>query len=380
MTENPYHFGSPASSPHFCDRQAEVADLQARMADGIHVVLLGPRRYGKSSIVERAIGGFRAAGGRAGYADLIRCTSEAEVATETLRAVVNGVLRVPRRARAQLEGILRRLRVTPTVSVGSDGSLSFGLDPSVGARAWGQVLDDALTLLDEAGRDGPVALALDEFQRVAEVGAAGMGGAFKAAADRLTGTSLVLCGSHVSVMERLTRTRGAPLYGMGELVVVDVIDEDRMLPYLQRRARAGGKRMTKAAAGYLYQRAGAVPNDVQWLAYSAYEAARGPEIDHGAIDAGLAAVVGRQATNFAERFESLAPSQQRVLKALADSPTARIFTKAFLDQVQVANANAVRKAVDVLSELELVRRRAGTYELASPFLRAWLLRPGGART
>jgi len=352
-----------------------VADLQARMTDGIHVFLLGPRRYGKSSIVERAIGGFRSAGGRVGYADLIRCTTEAEVVTETLRAVVNGVLRAPKRAKEQLENVLRRLRVTPTVSFETDGSVSFGFDPSVGSRAWQQILDDALTMLDEAGRDGPVALALDEFQRVAEVGGTGMGGAFKAAADRLTHASLVLSGSHLSVMERLVRTRGAPLYGMGELVVIDVIAEDQMVPYLQRRARAGGKRMTRETAAYLYSQAGAVPNDVQWLAYSAFEAAGGAdEIDVLSVDAGMDAVVGRQAPNFAERFETLAPSQQRVLKALADTPTASVFAKAFMDRVQVANANAIRKALGVLSDLELIQRRAGVYELSSPFLRAWLVR------
>jgi hypothetical protein len=378
VTRNPYHFGSPAISPYFCDREVEVADLQARMTDGIHVCLLGPRRYGKSSIVERAIGGFRAAGGRAGYADLIRCTTETEVATEVLRAVVNGVLRAPKRAVEQLEGILRRLRVTPTVSFETDGSISFSVDPSVGSHSWPQILDDALTLLDEAGGDGPVALALDEFQRVAEVGAKGMGGAFKAATDRLTHSSLVLSGSHLSVMERLTRTRGAPLYGMGELVVIDVIGADQMVPYLRRRARAGQKRMSKDTATYLYARAGAVPNDVQWLAYSAFEAAgEASAIDRAAVDAGLDAIVGRQASNFAERFETLAPSQQRMLKELADIPTAHVYSGAFLTQVQVANANAVRKAVAVLTELELIQRRAGVYQVASPFLRAWLLRPSG---
>jgi hypothetical protein len=378
VTNNPYHFGSPASARYFCDREAEVADLQARMTDAVHVFLLGPRRYGKSSIVERAIDRFRDAGGRAGYADLIRCTTEAEVATETLQAVVNGVLRAPKRAKQQLEGILRRLRVTPTVSVATDGSVTFGVDPSVGSRSWQQILDDALILLDEAGAEGPVALALDEFQRIADIGAKGMGGAFKAATDRLTHASLVLSGSHLSVMESLTRTRGAPLYGMGELVVIDVIAEDEMVAYLRRRARAANKRLSPNAARYLYTLAGAVPNDVQWLAYSAFEASGDAgEIDEAAVDAGMAAVVGRQASNFAERFETLAPSQQRVLKVLAETPTARVFTKDFMDHVQVANANAVRRAILVLSGHELVQRRAGVYEVASPFLRAWL-RPSGA--
>jgi hypothetical protein len=344
------------------------------MRDGIHLFLLGPRRYGKSSIVDRALRGFRAAGGRAGYADLILCTTEAEIAEVILGAVVNGVLSGPKRKKAQLESILRRLRVAPAVSFKPDGTVAFGFDPFVAARSWQQIFDDALTVLDDAARDGPVSLAVDEFQRVAEVGARGMGGAFKSAADRLTQTALVLAGSHLSVMEKLTKAKGAPLHGMGELLVIDTIPEDAMVSYLQRRARAGRKRLSKTVASYLYARAGAVPNDVQWLAYAAFEATAGMDsIDEGGVDTGLRSIVARQAPSFAERFETLAPSQQRVLKVLAAKPTAQVYGKEFLTGVQVANANAVRKALGVLTAAELVQRRAGAYEVADPFLRVWLL-------
>lgn len=374
QTGNPYHFGSPALEPHFCDRDAEVAALLQRMHDGVHVFLLGPRRYGKSSIVQRALGRFRRAGGRAGYADLILCTSEAEVAQAVLSATVEGVLSGPRKARESLESLLRGMRVAPAVSFGPDGALSLSFDPFVAQRSWQAILDDALTILDQAARRGPVALALDEFQHIAEIGRTGMGGAFKAAADRLTGASLLLSGSHMTAMEKLTRARGAPLQGMGELLVVGSIPRAEMTAHLQRRARAGGKRLTRGAADRLCSLGGDVPNDLQWLAYGAYEAAgEGEEIDEVSVERGFDAILQRQSSSFAERFEMLAPSQQRILKTLAGAPTARLYTGAFLAAVQVVNANAVRKAMGVLIDAELVRRRDGVYEIASPFMRAWLL-------
>lgn len=344
------------------------------MRDGVHVFLLGPRRYGKSSVVDRALHKFRAGGGRAGYVDLILCTSESEVAQAMLSATVNGVLSGPRRKKQQLESILRRLRVAPSVSFNPDGAVSFGFDPFVASRSWQEIFDDALDLLGEAGSEGPVALAIDEFQRVAEVGPKGIGGAFKAAADRLRNVSLVFAGSHLSVMEKLTKAKGAPLYGMGELLVIDTVPEDAMVSYLQRRARAGGKRLSKQTASYLYERAGGVPNDVQWLAYSSYESSLDQEsIDEDCVDGGVRSIVARQVSSFAERFETLAPSQQRVLKLLAAVPTGKVYSKEFLDGVQVANANAVRKAIDVLMAGELLQRRGGLYQVANPFLRIWLL-------
>ena len=231
------------------------------------------------------------------------------MAAEILVATVNGVLRRPRRAARSLEEVIARLRVTPSVSVTPEGHVSFAFEPALARRAWQQILDDALDVLADAGRRGPVALALDEFQQVAEVGA-GIGGAFKAAADRLTNVSLLFAGSHQSVMEKLTRARGAPLYGMGEVLTLEIVPSEEMTSYLRRRARAGGKRLTKATAELLFERAGGVPNDVQWLAHAAYEHTAGEEVDERAIDAGLAAVVARQSSSFAERFEALAPSQQ----------------------------------------------------------------------
>jgi hypothetical protein len=373
-SKNPYRFGAPVEDAWFCDRARELETLVRRMDDGIHVIVLSPRRYGKSSLLHAALRQFRARGGRAGYADLIRATSESEVAAEILAATVNGVLRGPRRAARTLEEILARLRVTPSVSVTAEGRVSFAFEPALARRAWQQILDDALDLLADAGKRGAVALALDEFQQVAEVGP-GIGGAFKAAADRLTNVSLVFAGSHQSVMERLTRTRGAPLYGMGEVLALGIVSREEMVEYLTRRARAGGKRLAQATAQAMFDRAGGIPNDVQWLAHAAFEHSPGNVIDDDAIDGGLAAIVARQSSSFAERFEALAPSQQRTLKALAEAPTEHVYSRRFLDRVDVANANSVRKALAVLARAELVEHSGGSWRLTNPFLRAWLLQP-----
>ena len=184
--------------------------------------------------------------------------------------------------------------------------------------------------------------------------------------------SLVLLGSHQSVMDGLTKGRAAPLYGMGELMVIDPIPRQEMVAYLRRRARSGGKQLDEATAGAMYERSSAVPNFVQQVAFAAFEAAPGDVIDDAAVEAGFALIVARQSSDFAERFEVLADSQKRTLLALAAAPAERVYTKAFMETVQVANANAVRKALDVLRGRELVDRRGGRYEVANPFLAAWL--------
>src|SRR5437870_2670141 len=275
------------------------------MGDGIHAFVLSPRRYGKTSLMLEALRRFRKEGGRGGYANLLLCTTEAEAAGVVLTSVVREVLRPIGRTKRSIEDVLEYLRVAPQIELSPDGKVTLTLQPAVSAPRWYEVLEDAVGLLERAGERRPAALVLDEFQQVAEIGPKGLGGAFKALADQARSTSLVFSGSRLSVMERLTRARGAPLLGMGETFDLDVVPEDEMSAHLVARARHGGKRLTRADARSVYRRADGVPNDVQWLAHAAFEAA-GEAIDEAAIAAGLASIVQRQAGFFAERYEALA--------------------------------------------------------------------------
>ena len=370
--QNPFRYGAPVEAESFCDRADELAALTARMGDGIHAFVLSPRRYGKTSLLLEGLRRFRKEGGRGGYANLLLCTTEAEVAGVVLTAVVREVLRPIGRTKRGIEDVLGHLRVAPQIELNPDGKVTLTLQPAIGSDRWYEVLEDAVALLERAGERRPAALVLDEFQQVAEIGPQGLGGAFKALADQARGTSLTFAGSRLSVMERLTRRRGAPLLGMGETFDLGVVPEDDMSAHLVARAKRGGKRLTRADARSLYRRADAVPNDVQWLAHAAFEAAV-DNIDDEAIEAGLTSIVRRQAGFFAERYESLAPSQQRIVRELARSPREKVYAKAFLDAVMVANANAVTTALRALAEQELVRRDGRQWRLASPFFRAWLL-------
>src|SRR3954462_10279431 len=299
---NPFRYGAPVEGDSFCDRRSELAALVERMRSGIHTFVLSPRRYGKTSLLLEALRRARRGGGRCGYANLLFCTTEDEVASVVLTAVAREVLRPAGRAKRGVEDVVRHLRVTPSVSFGADGGVSFSFDPSARPASWLDVLVDAVSLLEDAATPRhPAALVLDEFQQVAAIGPRGLGGTFKALADQTRHASLVFAGSHLSVMERLTREQGAPLYGMGETFSLDVVPEADMVDHLVVRAAAGGKRMDDDVARLVYERAGAVPNDVQWLAHAAFEAAATAKTitaDH--VGAGMSAIVTRQAGVFAE--------------------------------------------------------------------------------
>lgn len=368
----PYRYGSPVTDPYFCDRESELKLLRARMEQGIHVFVLSPRRYGKTSLLQRARAGAISDGAVVGYANLLFATSEGEVATALLSAAVNAASGRAR-ARRSCDDLLRRIRVVPSISYDAAGQVRLTVEPALARKSWQIILDDAVALLQRVAEHQPAALIIDEFQTVADIGSQGMGGVFKAIADELTSASLVFSGSHLGVMERLTAKRGAPLYGMGERLVIDVIPESKMVPYLQRRAKVVNRRMPVGTARQIYQRAGTVPHYVQYLALAAVEATpAGEAVTEDRVDQGIAEVVSRQASDFADRVEPLAASQQRILRTLARGPVRKVYAQAFLDEVDVSNANGVTQALRSLEAAELIQRQSGSWTVVDPFLARWL--------
>lgn len=52
---NPFKFGSVVDEPYFTDRINELAYIKHSMNSANHIVLISPRRFGKTSLVKKAI-------------------------------------------------------------------------------------------------------------------------------------------------------------------------------------------------------------------------------------------------------------------------------------------------------------------------------------
>ena len=52
---NPFRYGGLALDDAFADREQEVQELKFDVLNGQHVVIFAPRRYGKSSLVWKAM-------------------------------------------------------------------------------------------------------------------------------------------------------------------------------------------------------------------------------------------------------------------------------------------------------------------------------------
>lgn len=369
MAGNPFHYGTPVDTEHFAGRREELAALLARMEDGINVMLVSPRRYGKTSLLLLAEERVRRRGAVV-HVNLLRCRDVVDLAAKLAGAAYHLPSGRWHRARNAAGEFARRLRVAPTVAFGPDGTPKFGFSAELGPRDARTVLADVYALLADDALSRPAVLALDEFQAVTDLGAH-LPGVLKSLADEHQRVALVVAGSRAHLMERLTRSTGAPLYGMAERLALGPVDPADMAAYLTRRAAAGAKPMAAGVAQAIIARGGPVPNDIQRLAYASYEASA-RRIGFEQVDLGMAATVGHDAATFAEAFGRLPTGQRRVLAAYATGPVDEPFSARFARSVGLATGASVRKAVDALVTNDVLVRRDDTWQVADPFFAAWL--------
>lgn len=369
MPRNPFHYGTPAEGEHFAGREQELAALLSRMRTGINVVVVSPRRYGKTSLLLRAERELASDRATVVHANVLRSRDLGAFASQLATQAFRSPGGRWHRARQAVPEFLRRLRAQPVVTF-EDEHPKFAFDTRLSAPDADEVLADIYALLADLAKRRPAALVLDEFQAIVELGAH-LPALLKALADAHSSVSLVLAGSRRHLMEQLVSASSAALHGMAEPLTLGALPHDVMTAHLRARSASARKPMSDAIAQSIVELAGPVPNDIQRLAYEAFDAAS-TAIDARAVDAGLAAAVAHDAATYAERYELLPPGQRRVLSTLADAPTDRPASAALTHRTGLANASSVRRALDALEDRELVTRHGTTVEVADPFFAAWL--------
>lgn len=93
MNKIPFEYGSIAENEYFIDRIEDRRDLKTFLGGGINVMLISPRRWGKSSLVKAAMEELKQEQKdvRVCYLDAFKIFSEEEFYNKFASAVLQGV-------------------------------------------------------------------------------------------------------------------------------------------------------------------------------------------------------------------------------------------------------------------------------------------------
>ena len=215
-----------------------MREIATRLEAGTHLIVAGPRRTGKTSVCEAALGRMRRRGAYVAKLDLFRVSDAAELAEALATAVVanrSGVHRVLRRARgagrAALSAVQSQMLVRLVGELGE--GVELAVSPGRAALDPERALDLALELPERVAlADGKrLVLFFDEFQELASARRPygdpdAVTNRMRAVFQRSTAVSYLFAGSIEHVMRDLFAPTRRAFSGFGSFYSLRAITDD----------------------------------------------------------------------------------------------------------------------------------------------------------
>jgi hypothetical protein len=376
MAGNPFRYGDVATGQYFTNRVRELAEVQEDITNGQNIVIISPRRYGKTSLLYEAMPRLRERGILVAYLDLFRAPTKDRFADLLAAAVYTGLVNPVERAWKDAVGLFQKLPVQPKVTIGPDGMPSFEFSAGQRSRDIDHTIEELLALPGRIAHDRRrrVALVFDEFQQVLSIDEH-LPGLMRAVFQTQGDVAHVFLGSKRHLMHEVFTNQHQPLYKMAKPILLAPIKADDFAAFIKARFAETGLPISDAAITAILRVSGGHPHDTQELCYFLWAQARAEAhetVDAGAVDVALAQVLDAESAHFTTLWEDLSTHQRLVLLALA-SESGAIYSEAYRRAHHLGSATSVQRSITRLVEREIIEQHGGTsYAISEVFFREWI--------
>ena len=377
--DNPFVYGEVAPDDAFVGRADELHRLITDLAAGQKVFLISPRRYGKSSLIRRALTGLARRGALTVDVTVSSHSSYVSFLEGYARALA-GIENRWERARAWLTGGITSTR--PEVRYEARGAGGGGVSvsfPSVQtARDVTRLANEVFALPGRiaAERKRTVVIALDEFQAVDAFDGGTVEHALRAAAQLQRQVGYVFAGSEPSLMDKMIGPR-RPFYKAGPVMRLQKIPPDVFAPWLDARFTKTGMRPEAGLGEAIVDLAGNLPYDVQRLAHETWDDVRargGKRVGLEDLHRTLARLLAEQDPMFEAVWQRLTLAQRAALRAVVLQGGRELMSADTRARHRLAAPSSLQRSLAALVDQELLLKDGTHYVVVDSLLREWVAR------
>jgi hypothetical protein len=364
---NPFVYSHPLAPEDIVDRDEETRALLANAVGGHFVRLYAPRKYGKTSLLQRVLrDGEREEGLIPVLVDLYRVVSVADVTVRLERAYARHLKGA---VRARVDQFLQRTGIG--LSLGVTGiSARIQLDPKADPLPALHALLDLPLRLEQSGGYRAL-IAFDEFQDIQKV--PDLDGLIRSHIQyHGEVASYIFAGSEPGLMEQLFETRDRPLYGSAVPMRLGRLAPHDVGAYVAERFEETGRDVGEAL-GPLLQAAAGHPQRAMLLAHRLWatvdrDGSASLEDWHDAYEAAIAELDAE----FDAEWRHLDASEQKTLRSVLEGDGSP-YRGDVLKRLALTK-DMVRKALPRLAASALTERNGDRHEIVDPLFAEWIRR------
>lgn len=365
-------YGMSVEGENFTDRVKETKRLKMDFENGINVILVSPRRMGKSSIVKKVKSEITDPTIKVVYMDIYDCRSEYDFYNRFASVLLK---ETATKTEQVLDNIKRFLvRLSPKISFSpepmSEISLSLGITPQ------NYQPEEILQLPELIAQEQGVHLiiCIDEFQQIGEFGDS------LTVQKRLRGiwqhqqnVSYCLFGSKKHLMTKLFQNRKMPFYQFGEMMYLDKIPTDDWVKFICTRFKKQGKIISEELAQRICEKVDNHSSYVQQLAWNVL-AETEKETTEQDFENGVQALMSQCSGLFEQQIQGLTSYQLNFIRALCRGVHTDFGSKAVLEEYNLGTKSNISRIKTALLERELIDVTEDGIFLEDPVFKLWMNR------
>jgi uncharacterized protein len=367
MEDNPFEYGKPLPAGQMVDRGPELATLGDQLVNTHNSRVVGPRRYGKTTLINAALAQARDDGLVAISVNFLGVLTLDDIAARIERAYSE---QLDSRLKQWFTSFVRTLKPTLT---GGGGPVPASISITPEPASSGLLERLALPAKVHAKHGLRCAIAFDEFQDVLRAGA-NADAVIRSEIEAHAGVAgYVFSGSHVGMMRELFANRRRAFFGQATPIDLPPLAPDDLGEYIADRF-FHDDRDPGEALGPLLDLAQGHPQRALMLANKLFSAtARGTAADSQAWSKALAAACKEAEPEITQVWSDLTATGQRALAVIADG-TIALNSHAARARYGLPRTGSNQKAVQQLAdEAHVVRADTATgWAVVDPLLGLWL--------
>lgn len=369
--EKSFVYGIAVTDYNFTGRKEETRRLMANFEGGINSILISPRRWGKTSLVDHVHRQLKNSDIIIVQLDIFGCKTEYDfynaLAVAVLKQTASKVQLWMDEARDFL------VRLTPKIGIPIDPvseiSVSLGITPETHSPE--EILNMVEVIAKRKNRH--VVVCIDEFQQVGEFeNTKQVQARLRSAWQHHHYTSYCLYGSKRHMMSKIFFNRSMPFYQFGDLLWLEKLPVSDWMDYIISHFEATGRHISEQMVERICEAVDNYPSYVQHLSSILLNhLPQGGTVTEDMMPSAVSELISTNEALYMQQIEPLSGYQMNLLKAIVSGIHSGYNEKRVRSQFDLGSPSNMVRLRSALIERDLIYSEMRQLYITDPVFALW---------
>ena len=365
-------YGVAVSDYNFIGRERETKRLLDNFKGGINVILMSPRRLGKTSLVKHVCNKLDDKDIITVYLDIFGCKSEYDFYNKLTAEVLKQTASESELWFEEAKEFLYRL--TPKISFSpepnSDFSISLGITPKTHTPE--EVLQMAETIAIK--RKKRIVICIDEFQQIGEMAnSKQIQARLRTVWQHQKHVSYCLFGSKHHLMSTIFLHRSMPFFQFGDTISLNKIATENWVEYIVSHFADGKRTISRELAEEICkftENYSAYVQQLAWLVFTLKE--EGETVTENDVKQAENDLLATNDILFMQMIEPLSEFQLNFLRAIASGIKKDFGLSEVREEYNLGSYSNITRLKTALLERDLIEKQETEWVITDPIFAKWL--------